>query len=72
MKTNSDIVREILFEAYEEIVGRGLTSQLENIQLVEIIKMFVDHTIDERKINPDEKYDYINKEYIGYRWKEIK
>ena len=68
--TNADIVRDILNEAYMEIVGRGLVSSLEMDTLREELDEFTNHGIEERSLTEDEIYEIENKEYLGYSWKE--
>lgn len=66
---NADIVRDILTEAYMEVVGRGLISSVEQDVLKEHLDDFTDY-IDERPLTEDEIYTVENKEYQGYTWKE--
>lgn len=70
MTNNSDIVNDILQEAYMEIVGRGLLSSLEQDNLREEISDFVNYSIEERPLTEDEIFIVENKEYKGYTWKE--
>jgi len=66
---NTDIVYDILHEAYMEIVGRGLIKPLEETELKELINDFVNFTLDERPATKQENEEHQNKEG-GWAWKD--
>jgi hypothetical protein len=67
MTNNSDIVRDILFNAYNEIAKRKLISSQEKSDLADMIENFVDYVIEERPATKDEMFDSDNLIYIGYK-----
>jgi len=69
---NSDVVRDILMEAYIEILGRALISSNELEELKTFISDFTDRSIELKPLEPDQKFVVDNKEYLGYVWKNEK
>jgi len=67
MTNNSDIVRDILFNAYNEIAKRKLVTSQEKSDLADMIENFVDYVIEERPATKDETFDSDNLIYIGYK-----
>lgn len=66
MMTNADIVRDILFNAYNEISKRKLVTTNERRELAELIENFCDYIVDERPATADERFDSENLLYVGY------
>lgn len=71
MTTRADIARDIMYEAYLEVVGRGLLPKSEELNLKEAIDGVLDNVEDE-PLSDEQKYVVQNKHYAGYAWNNDK
>ena len=67
MINNTDIVRDILFNAYNEVAKRKLITSEEKSELAEILENFIDYVVTEREVTSNELFDHENLLYIGYK-----
>lgn len=69
MTTNQDVARDILFTAYDELLGRGILSSFEISELRDILSDFCDCSVEEREVTASQFITHENR-FCRWDWRE--